>query len=328
MIGQLKKNFLSIGTLSKYQKLIIPLIKIIIASGLLYYILNWVNYDEIVLAFNSANIYLILVVICLGLLNLYLQFLKWKLTAKIILDNYDNKKVIYSLFQGFSAAVFTPARIGEYFGRALVFRNKSFLNVTLATLLDKFFPLLMVSFFGSLSSILFIHFFYEVSVYITISLFIILFILFYSITLLIFDPSFWNNLLFSKLQSSKRFSKYFDKFLFLKTLNKNYSTKMLILSFLFYTCYIIQYAVLVAAFSNHSSFLNYLWAGNLIMFSKTIIPPISFGELGIREGASVYFIQQFGELASVGFNASIILFLINVLIPSLFGLIFIFRKKQ
>jgi len=82
------------------------------------------------------------------------------------------------------------------------------------------------------------------------------------------------------------------------------------------------------AFSNQYEFINYLWAGNLIMFAKTIIPPISFGELGIREGASVFFITQMGGAASVGFNASIFLFIINLLLPSLIGVAMFLRKND
>jgi len=64
------------------------------------------------------------------------------------------------------------------------------------------------------------------------------------------------------------------------------------------------------------------------MFAKTIIPPVSLGELGIREGASIFFITALGESASVGFNASIFLFFINVLIPSLIGLILLLKKNN
>ena len=64
------------------------------------------------------------------------------------------------------------------------------------------------------------------------------------------------------------------------------------------------------------------------MFAKTIIPPISLGELGIREGASVYFLTQFGETASVAFNASIFLFIINLLIPALVGLVLLLKRND
>jgi len=65
----------------------------------------------------------------------------------------------------------------------------------------------------------------------------------------------------------------------------------------------------------------------MVMFVKTIIPPVSMGELGIREGASVYFLTQMGEAASVGFNASIMLFIINLLIPALIGAVMFLRKN-
>ena len=103
---------------------------------------------------------------------------------------------------------------------------------------------------------------------------------------------------------------------------------MFLVSLLFYFCFLIQYALLVSAFSNHTNFADYIWAGNLMMFAKTIIPPVSLGELGIREGASVFFITQFGESASAGFNASIFLFIINLLIPSLIGLILLLKKND
>ena len=102
---------------------------------------------------------------------------------------------------------------------------------------------------------------------------------------------------------------------------------MLSFSFFFYLCYIIQYALLVSAFSGHYDAVNFLWAANLIMFVKTIIPPISLGELGIREGASIYFLTQMGQSASVGFNASILLFVINLLIPALIGAVMFLRKN-
>lgn len=328
MMKHFKTKVESSTFIANSKRIIIPAAKIFIAFGLLYYLISNIKLSDIVNAIHEANITLIIIVIFLSFINLYLQFYKWKITANSILNEYNNKKIFISLFQGFSAAVFTPARIGEYFGRALAFKEKSLLQVTLATLLDKFFPLLIVAFFGSVASILFIHFYYEVSNYLTVSLFIVLFILFYFIVLLLFNKNFWDNVLFNRIQNSKYFSRYFNKVAKLKNLDRNYSAKMFLISFLFYKCYLLQYVILVSAFSHHNYFLKYFWAGNLLMFSKTIIPPVSFGELGIREGASVFFIQQFGESASVGFNASIFLFLINVLLPSLIGLLLIFRKNN
>ncbi len=195
-------------------------------------------------------------------------------------------------------------------------------------MLDKFFPLLIVVFLGSISSILFIHYYYNVAYYLTIGLFITLFILIYFFFLIIFNDGFWDSVLFTKLRDSIKLHWLFEKIKVFRKLDKKYATKMFVISFLFYICFLLQYALLVSAFSNHNNFVDYFWAGNLIMFAKTIIPPVSLGELGIREGASVFFIKQFSETASTGFNASIFLFFINVLIPALIGMILLLKKND
>ena len=329
MTTQEAKNILMQSSfITRNKSAILISAKIIIALGLLIYIISSVNLQEILFAIKQSNVYLIAVSVLLGLLNVYLQFYKWKITANVVLQENSNPKIWRSLFYGFSAGVFTPARIGEYFGRAIVFNNKSILQVTLATLLDKIFLLLIVTFFGSISSIIFIHYHYQVTVYLTTALFIVVFALFYFLVLLIFNDRFWDNVLFAKLKASNKLHWLFEKIKVFRKLDKKYVTIMFAVSFLFYACFLIQYALLVSAFSNHNHFMDYVWAGNLMMFAKTIIPPVSFGELGIREGASVFFITHLGESASTGFNASIFLFFINVLIPSLIGLTLLLKKND
>ncbi len=316
-----KDGFLS----NKYVKIIL---KLLITIGLFYYLFTNIRIDEILNQIQNSNQILLISVLLLGIINILLQYYKWKITVNAVLEIYDQRKIISSLLQGFAAAVSTPARVGEYVGRALPFSDKSFLQVTLATLIDKFFSLLIVMIIGALSSILFIHYFYNVIEFITISLLILVALLFYLLFLLLFNENFWDNFLFEKIRKSKRFGKYYNKFEVLKKLDKRYKTKMLLLSFLFYLCITVQYSLLAMSFSHKNEFLNYLWVGNLIMFTKTIIPPFSLGELGIRESASVYFIQRFGGNANVGFNASIFLFMINLILPAIIGLLFQLRKNN
>lgn len=312
----------------RYKGLMITLLKIVIAAGLLTYLVYKVDVKEIWGALQNANIILILIAALLTVLNIYLQFLKWKITCDYILNEKTKKKVWLSLFYGFSGGVFTPARIGEYFGRAAAFKDKSLIKVAVATFIDKFFPLMAVAGFGSMASILFMHYYYNVSAYLTGSLFIVTFVLFYIAYTVALDARFWNNVLFSRINKSPRFKKIFDNLSVLKELDRFYTTQMVFISIAFYTCFIVQYALLAAAFSGHSNFIHYIWAGNLVMFAKSIIPPVSLGELGIREGASVFFLHIFGEVKSAGFNASIFLFLINMLIPSVVGLFLLMKKND
>lgn len=328
MVEQVKNILGSNNFVAKNKTIILISAKILIAAGFLLYLISSINFNELVNAAKQANVMLIILASVLVIPNVYLQFFKWKITANVVLAENSSTKIWLSLFYGMSAGVFTPARVGEYFGRAIVFRDKSLISVTLATILDKVFLLLIITFFGSLSSILFIHYYYNIEYYLTVGLFIVIFALFYFIFLMIFNDKFWNNLLFEKLKSSQKLQWLFNKIEVFRKLDKKFATKMLVVSFLFYSCFLVQYAILVMAFSNHTNLLFYVWAANLVMFAKTIIPPVSLGELGIREGASIFFITALGESASVGFNASILLFFINVLIPSLIGLILLLKKNN
>lgn len=302
--------------------------KLIIAAGLLIFLINFIDYDQIISAINEANLLMIGLVLILGVVNIGLQYIKWRITCNEVLEVKDNSKIFRSLFFGFSAGIITPLRIGEYFGRGIEFRDKSLVQVTVATLVDKFFPLLMVASIGSVSSLLFIYYYHNVSIYLVLSLFVLIFSFFYLLLMLLVSNRFWNSLLFSRLNTSSRVRSFLDKLKIFENLDKRYFYKMIVISFLFYSCFLIQYALLAMAFSNHFNFINYLWAANLIMFSKTIIPPVSVGELGIREGVSIYFLTQMGESASVGFNASIFLFIINLLIPALIGVGMFLRKNE
>ena len=155
-----------------------------------------------------------------------------------------------------------------------------------------------------------------------------MFTLFYLLFILITSEKFWRNLSFDFFKSSKRFETFINGLEIVKNLDKNYSAKMITISFLQYWCYIFQFALLIAGFSNHFRLFHYLWASNLVMYAKTIIPSITFAEMGIREGASIFFLTKMGELSSVAFSASIFLLIINIIIPSLIGLVLLLKKNN
>lgn len=297
------------------------ILKILISSSILILILYRINLFEIEQMIRTSNKFIILSAFGLSIVNLYLQYLKWKLVCNTILDEYDKKKILISLLYGFSAGSFTPVRIGEYFGRAISFTGKPLLQVTAATIIDKLFTMSVVTIIGF---ILFLFYLVPIAGFsgVLLSLIVISGYLIINIR----GPLIRNAVVMWLLRFEK-ISYIYNRISFIKKMNVKAGLMLTFLSVLFYLCFILQFALLVSAFTNHFALLNYLWAGSLVMFSKTIIPSIAFGDLGIREGASVYFIRQFGESAAAGFNASILLFIINVLFPALIGLVFIIKRK-
>ena len=261
-------------------------------------------------------------------LNLFLQYKKWQVVCNSVLQETDKKKIFHSLFLGFSAGISTPMRIGEYVGRALPFKNKSAVEITIATFVDKLFSILIVLFLGAITSILFIYYYFNISIFLTLSLFLALFISLYLIILVLNDSDFWKDYILKKIKKVKFLSKYYMQFESINKLDSITIRKVTVLSVLFYFTYIFQFALLVYAFSNSPHLALYAWIGTMVMFSKKFISFLSIGDLGIREATAVYFAGILGVPEIAAFNASIFIFVINLVIPSLLGLFFIFKRNK
>lgn len=299
---------------SRNRNTFLLIIKVLVTTGLLTYLIKAVNIRDITSGIMQADIMLLLTAFGLSFLNILLQYLKWKLVCNTLLHENNNSRIVNSLFYGFSSGSFTPARLGEYFGRALAFSDKPLFLVSSAVLIDKLFSLFIVISIGFVSFMVYLDFSFTFSVGITLLIVVLIYAGFHVIKKIL------------TLNNYRWIRKANTRLTLLKSVDTSFSIKLTLLSLLFYSCFILQFALLIGAFSKHYNYLYYIWAGNLVMFTKTVLPAVSFGELGIREGASVFFIKHFGESAAAGFNASIFLFLINILIPAVTGLIFLYKK--
>jgi uncharacterized membrane protein YbhN (UPF0104 family) len=101
---------------------------------------------------------------------------------------------------------------------------------------------------------------------------------------------------------------------------------MLLLSVLFYFTFLIQFFLLLSAFGPVNLF-SALAGISTIMLIKTIVPPVTLGELGIREGTAVLVLSPIGVLAAAALSASLLLFVVNLLIPALIGLPLLLRTR-
>ncbi|MCH8943004.1 MAG: flippase-like domain-containing protein [Bacteroidetes bacterium] len=309
------------------KKLLITL-KLIIAAGLIWYLIYKLDYNEIILSLENANYYLIGFVIGLMMLNLYLQYRRWELTSKLLLNQSNNKKIFQSFIYGISAGAFTPARVGEYLGRAMVYKDKPLLHSFGATFLDKFFLLIVVVFTGSIGGVLFLSINYHVSNIIIAPLFIVLFLLLIFFIVVLKNPRYWFDNISVRFKKYKKVNTGIERINSLNFSKTKYANEMLIISILHFITILLQFALLVSAFSFKYNFLGYIWAGSLMLFVKSVIPSISFGDLGVREAAAVFFLLPFGISNVSAFNASIFLFLINILLPAILGLFFLIKRNN
>jgi uncharacterized membrane protein YbhN (UPF0104 family) len=87
----------------------------------------------------------------------------------------------------------------------------------------------------------------------------------------------------------------------------------------------IQYYILLSAFSEHSlSFMSVSLIISMILLANII--PITYSGLGLREAASALLLPTIGIPVEIAVGTSLIIFLINAVIPALPGIYFIAKR--
>jgi len=310
------------------NKALLNSLRLIIAAGLIWYLIYKLDYNELIISLEKANYYLICLALGLMPLNLNLQYRRWKLTSNLLLNQSEKKIIFLSFIYGITAGAFTPARVGEYLGRAMVYKDKPILHSFGATFLDKFFLLIIVIFVGSIGSVIYISINYNISNIIIIPLFIVLFIFLLFFIIVLKNPRYWFDNIVQRFKKYNRINSRIEKINSLNFNKTKYANEMLVLSIFHFLTILLQFALFVAAFSFKYNFLGFIWAGSLVLFVNSVIPSISFGDLGVREGATVFFLLPFGISNVAAFNSSIFLFLINILLPAILGLFFLIKRNN
>ena len=94
-----------------------------------------------------------------------------------------------------------------------------------------------------------------------------------------------------------------------------------------YGLFSTQFILLIYAFAPDLALPHAICAVALTFFVKFIVPSVTLMDLGIQEGAAVFFLSLFGVAQAVAFNAALLLFLINIVVPTLLGVPFVSRLR-
>lgn len=321
----MKEEAINTLTFRQSRKLFLTALKFAISILFIFFLINYVDYDVVLNLFINANHSLVIIAFVLTAINIFFQFKKWELLVKNLIGEENKKKILISLFHGFAAGISTPIRTGEYFGRAIVFKDKPISQIVIATAIDKFFMMMLVLFVGSITALFYLKSI-GVTYYITFSLALVLMLLFILVVFLFNSPVLWKSIIPERIRKFKYFSQIKVSIQFLENVDKKFAVKLSLFTLYAYSIYIIQFGILMIAFFGGGSFLNAVWCGTLVMFAKTIIPAFGFGDLGIREGAAVFFSPVLGYTEAAGLNAALALFFMNLLIPSIVGFILALKK--
>lgn len=87
-----------------------------------------------------------------------------------------------------------------------------------------------------------------------------------------------------------------------------------------YAVYVTQFVLLLRAFAPFADPRLAFLGVAVVFFVKFLAPPIFLFDLGLREGAAVVILGYLGVPEAAAFNAALLLFGINLVLPALLGL--------
>lgn len=291
-------------------------LRAILAVLLLVVLFQFVDIGKVGTAFSTAKPAYLLGALALVFANIGLQMAKWRYFVRLVNPGNSNLEIAASLFFGISLGTITPGQLGEFGGRVLRHRSLPAGAVVGLTLVDKLQMMCILGIGGAISLVILYGLPPAIEMLIVSSATLGgIFLFFSSGSLVGLVKAVWPALL------ERRHLKEF--FAAIEIFRPRDLLISFVLSVSFYGILFAQMYLLVNAFEIISPGVAYLGFAAM-MFTKSLLP-ISLGDLGIREGTSVYFFSLCNVAESTSLSAALLLFAINVVLPSVIGLLFIPR---
>jgi len=300
-------------------KKVVPIVtRFIVSAIVLYFIISMVQWRNVIVAYKSADSSFILIAALLLLVNISVRTLKWRNMLRSVKDKPTFKEAFGSVMLGISLGSFTPGEIGEFAGRALHVTDAKRSHIVGLALLDKAQIFVVTSCAGIVS--LACLAFNNLMIIILVTI-VIVFLSGIFVMRLGMIATLGHRLNTSFFQKSW-LTRVLDGF---NLLNLQQLFTTLLYTLVFYGVLILQMFCLINSFSQ-ISLIHAFIGTSAMMFIKSLLP-ISIGDLGIREAGSIFFFSTYGISQAAALNASLLLFFINIFIPSILGTYFIRHQE-
>ncbi len=295
---------------SRTRRILVGFARTVIAVLTLYFVVESVSWKNVQSAFLSARLGPMAVGAVLLLLNLAARTRKWQMMVDSLRSGTTFAESARSLLLGISFGSVTPAEIGELAGRTLHLPGARRSHVVGLTLLDRLQIMLVWVLFG-VGALAFLLMRPGPLQWLSV------------IAALIF-PSIvaWRLDLLGRLGHAVNdrwmqrgwITRVLDGF---SCLTPRVRARTLALTVGFHLILCAQLYAFVNAFAV-VSVIDAVLAASAVMFVKAMLP-ISLADLGVREMAAVYFFGLVGVPAAAALNASLLLFVVNIVVPGTVG---------
>ena len=258
-----------------------------------------------------------------------LMFIQWFVEAqkwRFLLYKVQYLKLgqsIKAIFSGLSVSFLTPNRTGEFLGRIIFIPKGNRIKASIITFIGNYSQLLTTITIG-LISLFYLPNYFNIDKYLDRNYYYILifFTLIISNILYFFTNKIYD---FASIFSKK------NKYLSQIEVFKIYSKKELLISYLYsifrYIIFMIQYYIAFLTFDIRVSLIDFVILKPISILLVTAIPTVSITDAGVRVSSALA-IFALVDISTNIISATILVWLVNLVIPSLIGLLFFNKLKS
>ncbi len=311
----------------KKREILFLVLKFVVITASYIYIyhkLKDVDFQHIKVDDLSAFVYLFFAFL-LMFVNWGIEAYKWHfLIQKVQRISYFD--AIKNVFVGIVFGLFTPNRIGEIGGRAAYLNKSNKFKGVLVAGVGSFAQMTVTVVLGILG-IAFLFFIvnsFEVKYSFSVVLPVVLIVLSILMCLFFFNLGFVAD--FAK--KIKLSAKVISKLEYLRSISQKKLLIVLFISLLRYFVFVFQFYLLLYFFDVKIDFFIAIAGIFTVFLLINILPNVVVADMGIRGSVSLFILGQLDTNLQGILSASILLWMINILLPAIVGQFFIIKTKQ
>ncbi len=283
---------------------------------------------KIVDNWNTHTAMLLIIVVLLMVINWSVEAIKWRLLLKDV-QAISFTRSLRSVFSGISISLLTPNRIGEYAGRVVYLQNINKAKGVMANIIGSFAQFIAAGCFGIGGMLL--YYLEPVSrQYLSANniWYFLPVLLFSFLLLVILLVAFYNlGFLANRLYKFKRLHRIISILKIVENYNNQTLRRLIILSAFRYFIFASQYYLLLQIFGVSISYFVAMASIFCIYWLMAIVPSVAIAEVGLRAELSVVILSAFSSNTFGIMSTSVLLWLINLIIPALIGACLLFGIK-
>lgn len=299
------------------------LLKAALAVLVLGFLIYYVEPEDMRRAAAGADPWWIAAAVLLMPLNLFLEGLVWHRLLRRIAPAAERLRSYGALLAGYSLGFFTPARAGDYAARAFYVDHPDRWEVAAIVAVHKGMAVVVRVVGGACALVLFVVFLEarrETAWVVLTVCGSVVAILLIGLTL---RPA-WAHFILHRLLP---FDVVRRRLAFVQYVDSAEAARLLSIDAARYGVYVTQFVFLVHALSPRPG-IGIAYVGvALIFFTKSLLPSITLMDLGIREGAAVFFLGTLGFPEAAALNAALLVFGINLILPAMVGFPLVLRMR-